>query len=55
MRFWVDLISGRRYPSAYEPLRYLPAHEFVEFGDDDDEAMPGERPSDGQEYPGSAA
>jgi hypothetical protein len=43
MGFWLDLISGRRYLSPYEPLRDLPPDGLVEF-DDGDEAAPDERP-----------
>jgi hypothetical protein len=51
MGFWLDLISGRRYPSPYEPLRYVPADELAEFGHDGDEAGRDERASGGQEAP----
>jgi hypothetical protein len=60
MGFWLDLISGRRYLSPYEPLRDLPPDELAEF-DDGDEAAPYGRPggceerSDANVEAGSAA
>lgn len=45
MGFWLDLISGRRYPSPYEPLRYVPPEELAEICHDGDEAGRDERPS----------
>lgn len=50
MGFWLDLISGRRYPSPYGPVRYIPPEELAEFGHDGDEAGRDER-GGGQERP----
>lgn len=49
MGFWLDLISGRRYPSAYEPLRYVPPEELAEICHDAPEAGTDERPCGGHE------
>lgn len=38
MSFWLDLFAGRRYPSAYEPLRCVPPDELAELGPDGDDA-----------------
>lgn len=51
MGFWLDLISGRRYPSAYEPLRYIPDEELAEFGPDGEGAVRDQRDSGVQERP----
>jgi hypothetical protein len=54
MGFWLDLISGRRYASPYEPLRHVPADELAEFGHDGDEGGRDERASGDKECPNAS-
>lgn len=39
MGFWCDLICRRRYPSPYEPLRYIPDDELAEPGESDERTV----------------